>query len=80
MSYEAPRKAKTLIALTAKVVGQDRTVDYKAGKACSVQRNPSNPGEFVIYFKYTRSEAIISKVDAIKITETIQYTDGRDQF
>lgn len=80
MSYELPRKAKTLVAITAKVVGKDRTVDYKEGKACTVQRSPSNPGEFIIYFKYTRTEAIIAKVDSIKITETIEYTDGREQY
>lgn len=80
MSYELPRPAKTLVPLTAKVIGKGTTVDYKAGKSCTVQRSPSNPGEFIIYFKYTKTEAILTKVDSIKITETIEYTDGRVQY
>lgn len=80
MSYELPRKAKTLVPLTAKVIGKNMTKDYKAGKACEVQRSPMNPGEFIIYFQNTKTAAILCKVDAINLVETIEYTDGREQL
>lgn len=75
MSYAAPRKAKLKIAVTAKVVGQGRTVDYKAGKACQVQRNPSHPGMFIVWFSKTN----IAQVPAEQLTNTIEYTDGRSE-
>lgn len=75
MSYAVPRKAKTKVALVAKVIGQGRTVEYKAGKACQVQRNPSNPGMFIVYFSKTN----IAQVPANQLSETIQYTDGKPE-
>lgn len=75
MSYAAPRKAKLKLPLTAKVIGQGRTVDYKAGKACQVQRNPSQPGIFIVYFSKTN----IAQVPAEKLPETIEYTDGKPE-
>lgn len=79
MSYENPRPAKTLIPIKAKVVGKDEFVDYKAGKACKVQRDPNNGAQFVIYFEYNRAKgrAIIHKFPAGELPETIQYTDSR---
>lgn len=75
MSYAAPRKAKLKLPLTAKVFGQGRTVDYKAGKACTVQRNPSQPGMFIVYFSKTN----IAQVPAEKLAESIEYTDGKPE-
>ena len=73
MSYAAPRKAKTKVEVTAKVIGQGTTTTYKAGKACQVQRNPSNPGMFIVYFTKTN----IAQVRAEDLPETIEYTDGK---
>lgn len=75
MSYAAPRKAKTKVSLVAKVIGQGKTVEYKAGKACQVQRNPSNPGMFIVYFSKTN----IAQIEARNMPETIQYMDGRPE-
>lgn len=75
MSYAAPRKAKIKVAMVAKVIGQGRTVEYKAGKACQVQRNPSNPGMFIVYFSKTN----IAQVPAMQLPETIEYTDGKPE-
>lgn len=82
MSYEAPRAAKILKPMQGKIVGKAEFKDYKAGKACKVQRDPTNPGQFVIYFEYNPSKgrAIIAKFDAKELPETIQYTDGKDQM
>jgi hypothetical protein len=49
--------------------------DYKAGKACQVQRNPSNPGMFIVYFSNTN----IAQVPAEHLPETIQYMDGKPE-
>lgn len=68
MSYAAARKAKLKVAITAKVIGQGTFVDYKAGKACQVQRNPSNPGMFIVHFSKTN----IAQVPAEQLPETIQ--------
>lgn len=73
MSYAAPRKAKTKVPMIAKVIGANRTIEYKAGKACQVQRNPSNPGMFIVYFSKTN----ITQVPAIQLPEAIEYTDGK---
>lgn len=73
MSYAAPRKAKTKKELVAKVIGKGETKTYKAGKACSVMRNPSQPGMFIVYF----TPKIIAQVRAEDMPETIEYTDGK---
>jgi len=75
MSYASARKAKLKISVTAKVIGQGTFVDYKAGKACQVQRNPSNPGMFIVYFSKTN----IVQVPADQLPETIQYMDGKPE-
>lgn len=75
MSYAAARKAKLKISVTAKVIGQGTIVEYKAGKACQVQRNPSNLGMFIIYFSKTN----IGQVPAELLPETIQYTNGNPE-
>ena len=79
MAYEIPRPAKLLIAVTAKVVGKTETRDYKAGKKCTVQRDPMAPGNFIIYFENNRSKgiAIIKKIPGEELRNTIEYTDGR---
>jgi hypothetical protein len=79
MSYEIPRPAKIKVPIKAKVVGKDEFVDYRPGKTCKVQRDPTNTGQFVIYFEYNKSKgkAIIAKFDAKNLPETIEYTDGR---
>jgi hypothetical protein len=75
MSYAAARKAKLKISVTAKVIGQGTFVEYKAGEACQVQRNPSNPGMFIVYFSKTN----IVQVPAEQLPETIQYMDGKPE-
>lgn len=82
MAYEIPRPAKTLKEITAKVVGKDETKTYKAGKAVKVQRDPTNPGQYVIYFENNRSKgiAIFKKIPSIELQDTIQYTDGRASY
>lgn len=72
MSYAAARKAKLKRTVIAKVIGQGMTVEYKAGKSCHVQRNPSNLGMFIVYFSKTN----IAQVPAEQLPETIQYMDG----
>lgn len=75
MSYAAPRKAKTKTGLVAKVIGANRTVEYKPGKACRVQRNPAHPGMFIVWFSRTD----IAHIPAERLPETIEYTDGRPE-
>lgn len=75
MSYAAARRAKLKIPITAKVIGQGTTVEYKAGRACQVQRNPSNPGMFIVYF----SKINIAQVPAEQLSETIHYVDGKPE-
>ncbi|MFM0554784.1 hypothetical protein P0D69_28010 [Paraburkholderia sediminicola] len=76
MSYEVPRAAKLLVEVQSKYIGIGAGRTHKAGKRCKVQRNPSNPGEFVIWFGKTE----IAKVQALDLTSTIEYTDGRPQY
>lgn len=76
MSYETPRNAKLKLPLQAKVIGKGVMVEYGAGKACQVQRNPSKPGWFIVYFRKDH----IGQVPAEQLPETIQYTDGREQY
>lgn len=73
MSYAAPRPAKTKKELIAKVIGAGTTKTYKAGKACQVQRNPAQPGMFIVYF----AKNIIVQVKSEDMPETIEYTDGK---
>ncbi len=75
MSYAAPRKAKTKVALTAKVIGASRTVEYKAGKACRVQRNPAHPGMFIVWFSKTN----VAHLSAEQLPISIAYTDDRPE-
>jgi len=75
MSYAAPRKAKTIKALTAKVIGSNDFVQFKAGTICRAQRNPSQPGLFVIWFSQNK----IVQVPAKELPETIEFTDGKPE-
>jgi hypothetical protein len=75
MSYAAPRKAKIKVVLTAKVIGTGRTVEYKAGKACQVQRNPGHPGMFIVWFSRTN----VAHIPAERLPETIEYADGKPE-
>lgn len=75
MSYAAPRRAKTKVALTAKVIGQARTIEHKAGKSCQVQRNPTHPGMFIVWFNKTN----IAHIPAERLPETIEYVDGKPE-
>lgn len=75
MSYAFSRKAKLKISLNAKVVGQGKIVEYKAGEACQVQRNPNNPGTFIVWFSKTH----IAQVPAEQLPETIQYMDEKPE-
>jgi hypothetical protein len=79
MSYENPRPGKTLIPIRAKVVGKDEYIEYPVGKVCKIQRDPSNGSQFIIYFKYNKSQgiAIIHRFPADQLPETIRYTDSR---
>lgn len=82
MAYENPRPAKLLKAITGKVVGKNEHKEYKVGKACTVQRDPNDPGRFVIYFANnpSRGLAIFAKIPGEELRETIQYTDGRPDY
>lgn len=73
MSYGIPRKAKLKLPLTAKVIGTGTTRDYRAGKQCQVQRNPTNPSMFIIWF----SKSDIAQVTADDMPSTIEYIDGK---
>lgn len=82
MSYEIPRPAKTLVELEGKVLGKDETKKYQAGKAVKVQRDPTNPGQFVIYFEYNRGKgvAVFKKIPGSDLNTTVEYTDGRNTY
>lgn len=77
--YENPRPAKTKVPIKAKVVGKDEYVEYKAGKRCNVQRDPTNTSQFVIYFEYSKAKnrAVIHKFQVNELPETIEYLDAR---
>jgi hypothetical protein len=76
MSYEVPRAAKLLVQVESKYIGIGAGRTHKAGKKCKVQRSPANPGEFIIWFGKTE----YSKVPALQLTQTVEYTDGREQL
>jgi len=76
MSYEIPRAAKLLVPVQTKVVGSDEGRLLKVGKAVKVQRSPAEPGVFIIWV----SKKEYAKIPALQLTETIQYTDGREQL
>ncbi|MEZ0602972.1 hypothetical protein ACAX43_12575 [Paraburkholderia sp. IW21] len=76
MSYEMPRAAKLLKEVESKYIGLSAGRTHKAGKKCKVQRSPADPGLFIIWFGKTE----IAKVPALQLTETIEYTDGRQQL
>ena len=73
MSYELPRPAKLKVDVKSKFIGQDAGRMHKAGKNVKVQRSPSDPGVFVIWFGKNE----VAKVPALQVPETIEYTDHR---
>lgn len=75
MSYAAPRKARTKKALTAKIIGSNNVVTFEIGKICRVQRNPSQPGLFIIWFSQNK----IVQVPAKELPETIEFIDGKPE-
>jgi hypothetical protein len=76
MSYELPRAAKLLVQVESKYVGIGCGRTHRAGKKCKVQRSPVEPGTFIIWFGKTE----YAKVQALQLTQTIEYTDGRTQL
>ena len=76
MAYETPRAAKLLKEVESKYIGFGVGRTHKIGKKCKVQRSPAEPGLFIIWFGKTE----IAKVQALDLTTTIQYTDGRPQY
>jgi len=76
MSYEVPRKSKLKIDVQSKVIGDPSGGKlYKAGKSCTTQRSPANPGEFIIWF----GKKEFAKVQALDLRNTIEYMDGRPE-
>ena len=75
MSYAAPRPAKLKIQLETKVIGTPTKNMQKIGKKVQVQRNPSQPGMFIVWI----SKKELAQVPAEKLTDTIEYTDGRPE-
>ena len=75
MSYAAPRKAKTKKALTAKVIGRNSIIEFEVGTSCRVQRNPSQPGIFIIWFSKNK----IAQIPAKELPETIEFIDGKPE-
>lgn len=69
------RPALTLVPLRAKVLGADRHVEKKAGSRVGVERNGACDGEFLVWF--SRREYV--KIDAVKLVETVYFTDRKDQ-
>jgi len=76
MSYELPRAAKLLKEVESKYIGFGVGRTHKVGKKVKVQRSPADPGLFIIWFGKTE----IAKIDALELTSTVQYTDGREQL
>lgn len=77
-AYEAERPAVTLKPIRAKIVGKQEFKDYKVGKKCKVQRDPTNVSQFVVYFENSRSKGCIyAKFPVNELPETIQYQDAR---
>lgn len=79
MLYDTARPAQLKRPVQAKVVGKQEFVDYKAGRKCTVQRDPHDPGQFIIYFVYNRAQgrAIISRVSAADLNETVTFLDSQ---
>ncbi len=76
MAYEVPRAAKLLKEVESKYLGLSVGRTHTKGHKCKVQRSPADPGIFVIWFGKTE----YAKVQALDLTTTIQYTDGREQL
>ncbi|SAK46398.1 hypothetical protein AWB76_00904 [Caballeronia temeraria] len=76
MSYEIPRVAKLKKEVESKYIGLSAGRTHKAGKKVKVQRSPAEPGLFIIWFGKTE----IAKVQALDLSSTIEYTDGREQY
>jgi hypothetical protein len=60
------KKAITKIQIESKFPGDPKMFKHRPGIACSVERNKSNPGQFIIWFgkKY-------ALVDAVKLEDTV---------
>lgn len=75
MSYASPRKAKLLKVVVGKVVGTGVTIEHRVGTNVSVQRNPSDPAKFIIWF----SKKEVAQVPSGELADTIKYTDGKPE-
>lgn len=76
MSYENPRPAKLLVPLQSKTVGKDEFKMHRAGRKVTVQRSPAEAGIYLVWFAKNQ----YAKVEAMKLIETIEYTDGRPKY
>lgn len=75
MNHELPRCAKLLVTLESKYIGFDVGRAYKAGKKVKVQRDPIDPGQFIIWFGRTE----VARIPALRLAQTIEYADGRSE-
>jgi hypothetical protein len=69
------RNAITKISLESKVPGQDSKFAHRAGIYCKVERNGSNPGQFIIWFGAGRKRYAV--VDALKLEDTVFFLDTK---
>lgn len=68
------RAGVTQIVLTAKLLGQEKTKSVKAGTRCHVDRNGSNPGEFLVWF----SGRYYVRVNAIDLPTSVFLLEGEN--
>lgn len=75
MSYANPRPARLIKMVTGKLVGQGITKQHPVGTKVSVQRNPTDPAKFILWF----SKQEVAQVPSGELMDTIRYTDGKPE-
>ena len=75
MSYAASRPAKLKISVISKLIGVGTLTTHKVGKKVKVQRNPTYPNMFILWF----SPKDLAQIPAIELSDTIEYTDGKPE-
>lgn len=70
------RPARLITTVVSKRVGHAEMLERPKGAVCRVERNGGNLGEFLLWFRHRH----YVKVDATKLMDTIEFTDGREQL
>lgn len=70
------RRARTLKEVFSKKVGEEKHRRHRPDTECFVDRNGSNPGEFLVWF----GSKHYLRVNAIDLHDTVVFTDDRPGF